>query len=273
MSAQIKEQQSIKKHYVNRISEIKDRMVSFIVERDNIDLVQNPALEAEYISKIGLYEIKLAEAEVEMRRAKRKLTMAKTCINNDQEVNLDAIDEVLTKEYEKWESGEGGSSPKTSNSNSNSARKTNEIPFDVDEFKKMYRELCKVLHPDLSIKNIENKDKIFEAVKRAYEKNDYVAILSYCFYLNLNVAPNFKDLEEVELSETLETYKIYEASALEQLRKLKDSFPQNVSDKLKSSIWVDKIVRNLKKKSEEFKKETKEYEAKLNYLMSTSKDE
>ena len=259
---------AIKQYYVLRIDEIKRRMIDFILERDDIAYVQNPIIEADYVSKIGIYEVKLAEVEVKMRRAKRKLAMAKTCVNNEMDVNLDAIDEVLESEYEKWESGDDlSAAPVAAEEKNSSARRQTDILFDPDKFKKMYRALCKVLHPDIAVKKIDNQKQLFEAVSLAYEKNDYVAILAYCYYLDLGLCPDFETLEETELSQALETYKVYEASALEQLRKLKDSFPQNVADKIKNTSWVDKTVANLRQRTDSFNKKTKEYEVKLKFLV------
>lgn len=263
-----KAQGTLQEYYVSRIGDIASRMVSFILERDDIAYVQNPLIEADYVSKVGIYEVKLAEAEVNMRRAKRKLAMAKACINNDMSVNLDAIDKVLEKEYEKWERGDDlDEATGVAEEKGSHTKRSNEITFDVDRFKKMYRELCKILHPDIAIKKIDKQKELFEAVSLAYKKNDFVAILSYCYYLGQDVGLDLNSLRETELSKALETYKVYEASALEQLRKLKDSFPQNIADKLKSSSWVEKTVTNLNNKTEQFEKKTKEYEAKLKFLI------
>lgn len=245
ISNQVSTNNKLREHYLGEIESIRSRIKDFILERDDIVLNQNPVIEADYMGKIGCYEIALAEAEINERRAKRKLAMCKAAKKNDSEVNEALIDEVLDKEFDKWlnEAEEGTAS--TVVTTQASKKEFGDLTFDVEKLKKLYRKLCKILHPDLCPDLTEEQRIEFRAIQKAYDSLDYVAIVAYCDANEIDTDDRYELLADSQIAAVIESLKAQEGTSLEALGKLKTTFPYVMKDKLTDSSWVESTANSL----------------------------
>lgn len=242
---QVSTNNKLREHYLGEIASIRGRIKDFILERDDISLNQNPAIEADYMSKIGCYEIELAEAEINERRAKRKLSMCKAAKKNDTEVNEALIDEVLDKEFDRWlnEAEEGSASGVVVTQASK--KEFGDLSFDVEKLKKLYRKLCKILHPDLCPDVTDAQKLEFRAIQKAYDTLDYVAIVAYCDEHEIDTDDRYELLADSQIAAIIESLKAQEGTTLEALGKLKTTFPYVMKDKLDDESWVESTANSL----------------------------
>ena len=167
-------------HYLDVIWEMRSRIRDCILERDDITYVQNPEIEAEYMKRIGGFEVELAQAEIAERRAKKKLALCKNCIIQDSEINEEVIDSVLDDEFEAWLNDEDSTGGNAAVSTGGESKQFGAVEFDPEKLKKLYRTLCKHLHPDLVSDLTEKQKQDFSAVQTAYDSCDLVALVAYC---------------------------------------------------------------------------------------------
>ncbi|MDO4841073.1 MAG: J domain-containing protein [Phoenicibacter congonensis] len=268
-SNQVSTNNKLREHYLGEIASIRGRIKDFILERDDIVLNQNPAIEADYMSKIGCYEIELAEAEINERRAKRKLAMCKAAKKNDSEINEALIDEVLDKEFDKWlnEAEEGTASSVVTTQASK--KEFGDLSFDVEKLKKLYRKLCKILHPDLCPDVTDEQRLEFHAIQKAHDSLDYVAIVAYCDANDIDTDDRYELLADSQIAAVIESLKAQEGTSLEALGKLKTTFPYVMKDKLTDSSWVESTANSLILRAQNSERNTLRLNAQIqNYLTS-----
>lgn len=117
----------------------------------------------------------------------------------------------------------------------------------VKEIKKIYRKLIKKFHPDLNQKNIDNNINIIIQATRAYENGDLETLK------NLELLTEEIKTKEVEVNEMheLKEMKIKDEKILQEIlkeiKKIKESFPYNKIEFLKSEILIQKRINELKK--------------------------
>lgn len=258
---------ALREHYLQEIRDIRARIVELVLQRDNVVLTENPALEAEYLSVIGIHEIKLAEAEVAARRAKKKLAMCRACSAANEKIDVDAIDDVLNKEYQEWqdcdEEGQviyGGEAK--------IAKAFGDEAYDEEKFKKLYRKLCKRLHPDTATGDDFDSTELLHAVLYDYKKGDMIAIVAYCDYLGEDSEDKLDEMSDSELSLYSERCRAREAVVVEQLSRLQDSFPQNIKENMKNQNWVNEMTDSLKANIKKFEDQKQSYELKLEELLA-----
>lgn len=238
---------------IKQITQLKNDIADLYQEKDELLYHICKNIEAEYMSKIGMLEYKLYEYYCEILRLKRKIELYQTCINRQEEINKEEIEQKLEEEYKKYEeqlkkmSEDLTKSLERKNGNVLSEEDSNEI-------KRIHRKLIKKLHPDLN-KNATPKDiAILTQVTKAYENGDLETLK------NLELAiSEITEKEEVEIGELEELRKSKESyikiveQLLESLKKIKESFPYNKKEFLKSKILVDKKVEELKAEMEEYR--------------------
>ena len=85
------------------LSRMKTELAALIAERDELQSVVIPNIEAEYQLKIGYLEYETFEAQVSVNRLKRGIELAQAAINHGEPVNIAEIEETLHKEFSEWE--------------------------------------------------------------------------------------------------------------------------------------------------------------------------
>lgn len=269
---QVSTNNKLREHYLGEIALIRGRIKDFILERDDIALNQNPAIEADYMSKIGCYEIELAEAEINERRAKRKLAMCKAAKKNDTEVNEALIDEVLDKEFDRWlNAAEEGNASGVVVTQA-SKKEFGDLSFDVEKLKKLYRKLCKILHPDLCPDVTDAQKLEFRAIQKAYDTLDYVAIVAYCDENEIDTDDRYELLADSQIAAVIESLKAQEGTTLEALGKLKTTFPYVMKDKLNDASWVESTANSLILRTQNSERNALRLNAQIQDYLTTSKD-
>ena len=260
---QVPQNSKLKEHYLQEIESFRDRIKDYVLERDDISLVQNPLIEADYMNKIGCYEIELAEAEINERRAKRKLAMCKAAVEREADVDENVIDAVLDDEFDKWMNDAGAQDVSSVSSNSTKAKEFGNLEYDPEKLKKLYRRLCKKLHPDLCPNLTDAEKRDFEAIQKAYDSCDFISVVAYCDAYGIDTDDRYELLTDSQIAATIETLKAHEGTQLEVLGEIKNSFPYNMKDKLKDRNWVKQTSESLIRRAENCERHTARFKAQI----------
>ena len=114
------------------------------------------------------------------------------------------------------------------------------------ELKKVYRKLVKKLHPDLNKEKSEKNKNLLLQVTKAYENGDLVTLKNFELLTDEIIEKEDVEIGEMEeLKKSKIKYKIIVKELLEEIKKIKDSFPYNKKEFLKSDILVQKRKEEL----------------------------
>ncbi len=235
-------------------------IIDVLAEIEDITLRQNPRIEAEWQVAIGTWENRLLEAQIAMRRARRKRTLVQACVNTDTPIDMPKIEQQLDAEFEKWQRQLELAVERYQEA---VAQTMARVPISLDEDrlqKTLFRKLAKRLHPDLHPDLGEKARRMFALAEVAYRQGD-TAILQ-----SLEVST--RDLEsfaalpqtaieaEAELAVTEAQLKELKDRAAD----LKDSKPYCLRALLDDSAWMEETVANYQRQIDEC------HETELRYL-------
>lgn len=231
------------------LERLRTRLSDVIFEIDDIELQVNPAIKRDYAVKIACFENNLLEADIEARRAKRKLAMARMQANMGEPIAEDLIESMLQGEFASWEASlkehlddylkhleERGSTRAMS-------------AHDTRELKRLHRLLIKRLHPDTNIGREEECERFFLLAQTAYENGDLDLMRSVeAATTRLGSGGRAPESEDEAQAETA----IVQARvdiAQGKLNVLKTSNPYALKEKLDDAQWVAETVMDLKERT------------------------
>ena len=84
------------------IKELREQLISLTVEKENLENIEKPRLNAEYMLKIGSLQAELMMLETELRCIKRKIILAQTEIAREKTASEEKINEAVAEEYKAY---------------------------------------------------------------------------------------------------------------------------------------------------------------------------
>ena len=238
---------------IEEVKQLKEDIANLYEEKDELLYHTCKIIETEYMSKVGVLEYKLYEFQCKILRLKRKIELYQININRQEVPNEKEIEENLDAEYKEYE--------KKLNKMSNDIqealdRKNCSFLSEEDgkELKNIYRRLIKKLHPDLNKESSEKNKNLFLQVTRAYENGDLETLKNLELLTNEIVEKeNIETGEFEELKNSKLKYKEIVKELLETIKKIKESYPYNKKEFLKSDILVQKKKEKLLQQMEMYK--------------------
>ena len=144
-------------------------LIRLIERRDNLLYIQAPALRGEYMEKVGTYEEKVLETELDAQLLRHKKELIQTALNRREPVDLDKINNQVEEERElRLEQLE------TSDAVSGKTKALNEE--EMAEIQEIYSEIIKEYHPQVNPHITETEKELYEIALEAYKRNDYDTI-------------------------------------------------------------------------------------------------
>lgn len=250
------------------ILEVRKRIVDVITEMDSIRLQRIPRIKTDYAVRVGCWETQLLEAEFACRRAKRKLALAQARVNAGEDVDDTEIEMKLDDEFLEWSIRMTEALRNQREALLTATTRTVMLPGEAREVKKLYRTLCKRLHPDLHPGDEVCAD-FFLAAQLAY-KNGVLSTLRALEVVTRGMDKGDSDIyemDEEELHVALELSRV-ELEMMEEQRDelLKDPIFE-VERNLASVTWLERTISGLKAAIKEFNDSREEYERKLKVLL------
>lgn len=230
---------------IEEIEKLKENIVSLYEERDELAYHICRNIETDYMSKIGILEYKLFEWQCKILRLKRKIELYQRKINRQEIPDENEIEKELENEYKEYEE----KLKQMSNELQNALQRKNYgilSEENTKELKRIYRKLIKKLHPDLNKENSEKNKNLLLKVTRAYENGDIETLKNLEILTNEIIEKENVEMGELEeLNESKARYEIIINNLIEEIKKIKESFPYNKKEFLKSEILVQKRRQEL----------------------------
>lgn len=238
---------------IEDVKQLKEDIASLYEEKDELVYHICRNIETEYMSKVGVLEYKLFEFQCKILRLKRKIELYQTKINRQEKPNEKEIEEKLDIEYKEYEEKLN----KMSNDLQDTLNRRNYETLSKEnskEIKSIYRKLIKKLHPDLNKKDNEKNRNLLLQVTRAYENGDLETLKNLELLTDeINEKENIEMGELEELKESKVKYETIINGLLDYIKQIKESFPYNKKEFLKSDILVQKRKRELEEEVEMYK--------------------
>lgn len=241
-------------------------IVDMLAEMEHIVLLLNPRIEAEWQVVVGVWENNLLEAQIAMRRAKRKCNLVQARVNAGEAVDDARIELQLDWEFSEW-TEQLESATETYDEAVESRMSTVYMgDDDARDLKKVFRTLAKRLHPDLNPSLDERHKRLFTLAETAYRRGDVTVLRS------LEVST--RDLEDgVRMPSTLIESQAELAVAQTQaqevhrrLQELKQERPYSLRALLDDEAWVEDHVEQLKREIDDCRYNERRYLARCNQL-------
>lgn len=159
---------------------LRAELTALLLQKDELESVQLPRIEASYLRRFGALELKLYEAYCDCLRAKRKASMIRASVNRRETVDLRSVDASLDRELssyrdalqEKMELMDRVLNPAGAGPRLSAAGR--------EELKKLYRGAIRTLHPDLHPDATEREQRLLQKAIDAYKFGDLTAMRRVC---------------------------------------------------------------------------------------------
>lgn len=229
----------------SRLQKLQKEYAELFEKKDHMVSQEEPFLTAIYVTKISPSAMELFSLQIEVSRLKAKKEAIQAYINRGKKPDLKTIEKQLDEQFAEYykrlaqEDEDLKSAKEYINAPSLSEEQSK-------EFKEIYRQLVKRLHPDLHPEQSEADKELFLKVQAAYHSSDLAYLRSVLMKLTNEsgdysyVTPDYLDNLEV-LINTLK----------EQIDLLNHSFPFNMREKLADKEW---IVEHVAETDEKIKK-------------------
>ena len=239
---------------------------SLLFEIDDIELQINPAIEREYSMKIGCFENDLLRAEIEARRAKRKLALAQAQANRGERIVDEELEANLQAEFARWEAELSERVDAYMRDLEARASSRTLSAKDSHELKTLHRTLIKRLHPDANIGREDECERFFLLAQTAYEQGD-LDLMRSIEASSRHLGPSGRaPSNAAEISTEIEIVQARIEVARRKLEAIENSNPYLLKAKLENAAWVTQTVSDLKERTEQNRKARDLYLARYNEL-------
>lgn len=226
----------------HKLEDFKSVLLALLVQRDNMVYHQKFLIENEFFRLLGPEKVESAFLELEVRKLKYTIDLIQIDLNRNVLPNLVIIEKMVEAELLEWESKLLDMKAKLLSSIiiEGNLMTTEE----AREFKSLYRDLIKKLHPDM-VADFNNECKmLWESVQNAFKNSDLNSLKSFSYLLksqDFHTDPNQNDIEIDILNIELQI----NALNLE-IETLNHRYPYNLLDKISNPDWVENEKYRLK---------------------------
>lgn len=235
-----------------KLNLLKDKLAELIFRKDHLLFTKKKNLEALYTLKIGKHEYELLETECMEARLKRKIELMQLKINKGLKIDLEKIENILDKEYKKWEEEIKKKVDEVMEADNRLKSLLSEE--DSKKLRDIYRKLVKILHPDIN-KDISGREKIlWQRLQDAYKNGDLeeIKLIEMLAEKEGGIEEKVKDLDNI-----IRDYEKKISKLSDEIIEILSGFPFDIEENLKDKNWIKDRVEEYKGKIREKKEHIK----------------
>jgi hypothetical protein len=223
------------------------------------DMVENEfaILTALYLEKLGRFQLELLQKQTEAARLKMKMNLLKSAINRNQQPNLIAIENEISRRLQNYYAEIEFKSAQLDEAKKVLSHLISEE--DALKLKEIFRVLCKRLHPDLNPHQTEEEKDLFIEVKAAYDLQKLTDLQNILLYLDDS---NRERLTLISGDEKLERIKHLERNIKtlnDKIAQIKQSFPFNMEELIFDEERILQKQEEIRNQIKTFEEEIEKY--------------
>lgn len=265
-SAYLSSDYAERRSIILRIHRIRRDILDALTTYDDIRFHKLPNVESLYATTIGCWEVRALDANLAMRRAKRRLAMGRARINQGLPIDEHACEQALDREFADWTDvleARRGIVHDTLLAQAQAYRPT---ATQTAKMHRIFRILARRFHPDLHPGDTSAMDTYLLA-QRYFRDFDLGGLAALEVATRGSSAPNdaadesYGNLSTDELLHECELLESQLQSARERVERLKMSEDYILGRNLHDALWVNKHVAPLREQIEHDMRLEKRYEA------------
>ena len=215
---------------------LREELANLLTEAEDLVKIIKPHLLALYQTKIGGWELRSLQAQLEMARLKRKIELVQAALNRGERPDLNVIEGQLELDFLAWQSRLKEAVERIQAAEARMKKLLS--PGDDRELKMLYYALVKKLHPDLNPKLTDDQKRLWLRVQSAYEAGDLAEMraLSLLAEKFASVPPPAKSLDKLRQDrQTLESQIV---ELLKRIEQIESQPPLTLRKDLADETWV-----------------------------------
>ena len=221
-----------------RIEVLKNDVTELFTEHSELVTVEVPAAEALYMDKIGRFELVAYELYMQVQFLKKRRQLMLQAINRREAPDKERIEKELEKLAKKLNVKRQKMVDQLDRAKAWQAA-TMLSEEDTAEAHVLYKQLVKLLHPDLHPNQTRQEAEWFKQAVDAYKAGDLakLQLISELVAVGTeNDTLSFNAIEE--LHEQIRRLEAHAESLTHQILMIKDTFPMTTVEWLKDEEWV-----------------------------------
>ena len=247
------------------LAALKAKLVALLSERDDLLLHICKNIEMDFMLKIGRLEYEAFQAQCDYLRAKRKCEMLQALKNRQETIDLESIERLLDEELKEYMERLNQQFEEIAKAIERSQYATL-TENETKELKQYYRQIIKILHPDLHPDISEEELKLFHAAVAAYEAADLDTV-RMIYELLADRAEDESLSSHTLLKKRIEQLKMQIQQIEEQIENIKSQYPYVYKDLLQDDKWVSEHQEMLRNAKADFIKAKETYEKRIEELL------
>jgi hypothetical protein len=230
---------------------LREELAKLLTDRDYLTTTVLSAIEAEYNLKIGCLEYEAFTLECQMRRARRRLELARSYVNRNEQITSAIIESALDDEFSQWQA-----KIEEMRRSLEEAHAFEQCPrlsaTATREMQKLYRQLAKRLHPDLNPHQTERERNLWLQVAAAYRDGALEELRTLSLLLDGELPSADSSEAQTSVLDNVrrrrDELRAHIERALAHLAHIKTTPPYTLQQKLNDELWLAARAAELREK-------------------------
>ncbi|MGA3267989.1 MAG: J domain-containing protein [Verrucomicrobiota bacterium] len=214
---------------------LREEYASLLTELEDLIHTVKPNLMSLYQTKIGLWELRLLQAQFQVARLRRQIEMAQASLSRGERPDLIAIECALEQEFLAWVTKLEEAAQRIQSAEERLKHLLS--PADDRELKKLYYALVKRFHPDVNPNVTEDQRRLWSRAQSAYEAGDLPELRALALLAEKSASvPPSKSLDSLRRDQKILEEQI--ATALKRVEQVESQPPFTLRRKLEDEAWL-----------------------------------
>lgn len=251
----------------DELNRMRTELSMLLLEKDELQFVVARNIHTQYMLALGSLEYQAYEAQCAVLRLRRKIELVQAAKNRQEIVDLAEIEKTLDKEFEEYQQ-KLDAQIESMNEAIRRSHAPKLTPEETKEFKKMYREIVKHLHPDMNPHVSDAQIRLFEHAVQAYKNGDLSTLKTIYEMVAAQQLPDAPEPDALSMLREQHKKTVQLIRTVQQdIAEMKKEYPFTVEELLNDPNRLSAKKAELENTKNSYHKMQKFYAARLEQLL------